>query len=243
MILAGVVSGLVEALTDRAQLLESDVYMRSLACKMPDYLLGSRSDNTRHKYEGYFKKFREFMLRHSKSYLPCTPEHVALFIVHLLETKKSYSVITSFVYSIKWMHNLYNFKDPTDDVNVKDLLLCSKRTNVKSRGKKDIISPAQINSLFVKHEDSDDPSVVRDLAMIVIAYAGFLRYDELSSILCTDVTFKSDHVTIIITKSKTDQFRDGNEIVISRSDLVTCPCKALLRYINMIHTYFYFRPS
>lgn len=235
MILAGVVSGLAEALTERAQLLESDVYLRGLAHKLPQYLLGSRSDNTRHKYECYFKTFKAFMLKHGKPYLPCISEHVALFVVHLLENDKSYAVITSFVYSIKWIHNLYNYPDPTGSAQIKDLLSCSKRKPSTSRGKKEVVSSNDIKLLFEKYKSSTDCKVVRDLSMIVIAFSGFLRYDELSSILCSDVKFRESHISILLTKSKTDQFRDGNEIVIAKTDSVACPYKALSEYVRLFN--------
>jgi site-specific recombinase XerC len=37
-----------------------------------------------------------------------------------------------------------------------------------------------------KFKDSDDLMIMRDLAMIVLSFAGFLRFDELSSLKCND---------------------------------------------------------
>jgi hypothetical protein len=47
-----------------------------------------------------------------------------------------------------------------------------------------------------------------------------VRYDEISSIRCKDIIFKDDHLQIKILKRKTDQYRMGNEIVISKGPIL-----------------------
>jgi site-specific recombinase XerC len=37
-------------------------------------------------------------------------------------------------------------------------------------------------------KDSDDLMIFKDLAMIVLSFAGFLRFDELNSLKCNDVS-------------------------------------------------------
>ena len=125
-------------------------------------------------------------------YLPSRSIDVVLFCTKLLNDKISHNVITSCVYAIKYMHNLHNFTDPTDHCHVKNLIECSKRTNCKPVSKKDIVTP----DMFNKYSDSSDVTIVRDLSMIIVSYAGFLRYDEMSNIRCQDVTFHADYVQI-----------------------------------------------
>ena len=50
---------------------------------------------------------------------------------------------------------------------------------------------------------------------------------------CNDVLFKTDHVVIKIRKSKTDQYRFGDEIVLAKLASVACPVKWLLRYYEI----------
>jgi integrase len=69
--------------------------------------------------------------------------------------------------------------------------------------------------------------------MILLGFAGFLRYDELSSLRCNDIFFHDDHFCLKIRKSKTDQYRLGNEIVISKGMSVACPYKMLRRYLTL----------
>lgn len=234
LIFADGVEGLRDVLNLRCDLSDSDVYMKGLLEKMPDYLIASKSSSTTKKYQSYFNKFKIFMSEHNKSYLPASDMNVALFVVHLLNNNSSHSVITSCVYGIKWMHNLFGYKDPTVTSHIKDLLSTSNRRVVaKSSGKKDVISSNCVKDLFIKYSDSTDLFVVRDLVMIVTCFAGFLRYDELSNIRCNEISFHENYVKIVISKSKTDQFREGNEVLLSKLDSMACPFEALSRYVTL----------
>ena len=200
--------------------------------KMPDYLKASKSNNTTKKYELYFKKFKDFMISQGKQYLPAKDFLVSLFVVHLIDTNVSHNVINSYIYSIKWMHKLYGYADPTDNMHVKDLLSTSNRRPGKPCLKKDVIETSYIISLFSKYTACTDPYIVRDLTMIIVCFTGFLRYDELSNI-CNEVIFCDDHVKIRISKSKTDQFRDGKEVLLSKLNSVSCPFDLLQRYVKL----------
>ena len=73
----------------------------------------------------------------------------------------------------------------------------------------------------------------RTVAFCLTAFAGFLRYDELSNLLCLDVKFYPDHFLLFIESSKSDQYRDGAWVPISSSNLITCPLRALKRYADL----------
>ena len=72
----------------------------------------------------------------------------------------------------------------------------------------------------------------RTVALCLTAFAGFLRYDELSNLLCLDVKFYPDYFLLFIESSKSDQYRDGAWVPIS-SNLITCPLRALKRYADL----------
>ena len=65
------------------------------------------------------------------------------------------------------MHRLYGYAD-----HVKDLMDTSKR-NRKQVSKKDIITSEHVQSLFAMYSDSNDPIVIRDIAMIITCYCVF----------------------------------------------------------------------
>ena len=67
----------------------------------------------------------------------------------------------------------------------------------------------------------------------MFGFAGFLRYVELSNLLCLDVKIYLNYYLLLIELSKTDQYRDGAWVPISRSKLITCPSRALKRYVDL----------
>lgn len=232
-VFVGVPASLREALGDEARLEPSEHEMQHMLDAMPTWLMSAKSTNTTKKYHSYFNRFRDFMLKHNKVALPARSIDVALFCTYLLECHVSKHVMNSYVYSIKYMHGLHNFIDPTECSHVKNLQECSKRFQTSQSCKKDVITSEVITNLFKKYVDCKDIPLIRDLTMIIVAFTGFLRYDELSSILCKDVTFHDDsYVKICITKSKTDQYRDGNEILLSKIDSVACPYTMLQKYVK-----------
>lgn len=172
------------------------------------------------------------MLSHNKQYLPCKGINVALFLVSLLNSNTSYSVMSSYVYSIKYFHELYCMPDPTCHQCVKNLLECCKRRNYRPRAKKDVVCATDIRELFVKYLGNKDLMVLRDLTIIVLCFAAFLRYDEVSSLRCKDVRLESDHMSLYIQKSKTDQYRDGNSILVAKVSSVSCPVQAVKDYCS-----------
>ena len=69
--------------------------------------------------------------------------------------------------------------------------------------------------------------------MCLVAYMGFLRFDELSKIRKGHISFQSTHMTILIPSSKTDIYRDGNSVYIARISSRLCAVKLLSAYLNL----------
>ena len=69
--------------------------------------------------------------------------------------------------------------------------------------------------------------------MCLLAFAAFLRFDELSKLRLTDLTLDKDKLTIKIRSSKTDQLRKGDEVVIARVGSDTCPVSMLEKYLSL----------
>ena len=89
--------------------------------------------------------------------------------------------------------------------------------------------------------------IIRDLAMIVLSFAGFLRFDELSSLKCNDVTVHDHVLKLKIVHSKTDQYRQGNDVLISKGNTLACPVSIFRHYVSLSKSvlssdFYIFRP-
>ena len=144
----------------------------------------------------------------------------------LLDSGASFSVASSAVYAIKWVHELKNIPDPCDNSYAKNLLESAKLIAVKPVNKKDPVSSDMLIELCQKFYDSKDLLTVRNLCMILVGFCGFLRFNEISSI-------HDSHFVLKIRRSKTEQYRNGNEVVISKGTSVACPHSMLLKYIEL----------
>ena len=83
--------------------------------------------------------------------------------------------------------------------------------------------------------------------MILLCYSAFLRFSELSQLKCHDITVKDDYLVVKIKKSKTDQYRAGDEIVVSKDQSLACPYTMLMKYVglanvNIFSDMYLFRP-
>ncbi|XP_072040161.1 integrase/recombinase xerD homolog [Amphiura filiformis] len=74
---------------------------------------------------------------------------------------------------------------------------------------------------------------IRTVTMCLIAYAGFLRFDELSEIKREHVTFELSHMSILIPSSKTDIYRQGKSVIIARLTSRVCPVRMLQKYLEL----------
>ena len=73
---------------------------------------------------------------------------------------------------------------------------------------------------------------IRLASACLLAFAGFLRFHELANIKVCDLSFSPHHLTIQIPCSKSDQLRQGSEVIITRTDAETCPGSMLEAYMK-----------
>ena len=163
---------------------------------------------------------------------PANLIHVAIYLKELLDKNVSYSVISAAFYSTKWIHNINNLSDPTENSFVKNLLEAAKRLRSTPVKKKKTIDTELLQELCELDKDIIDVADLRDLTMILLGYSVFLRFSELSDLKCSDVKFEDSHFVLHIRKSKTDIYREGKGICISNGSTLACPFKMLQKYLE-----------
>ena len=169
------------------------------------------------------------------SSLPATYESVAVFIMYHLQNGSSVAVIESYIYAIKWHHSIYfpNKQDPTNHPTIANLLETCKRLRIHHVQKKDPVTPEHLADIHRLIGGTDASLLLyRNYTMMVVAFAGFLRFDELINIKCNDVVFYNSYMSIFIEKSKCDQYRDGRDVLIAKSNSTMCPVKTFENYIS-----------
>ena len=124
---------------------------------------------------------------------------------------------------------------PGDHPLVKSILAGAQRLLANQTSKKEPITVSQLQQLVACKADSMASLYnIRSAVICLLAFAAFLRFDELSKLVRSHVKIKNDMLKLFIQSSKTDQYRDGAWIVVVSSGKATCPVAIILvnRYLE-----------
>ena len=103
---------------------------------------------------------------------------------------------------------------------------------VNQTSKKEPITVSQLKQLVARKADSMASLYnIRSVLICFLAFATFLRFDELSKLVRSNVKIENDMLKFFIQSSKTDQYKDGAWIVVA-SGKATCPVAMVSRYLE-----------
>ena len=168
--------------------------------------------------------------------MPANPFDVALYLAHLGQSCKSPSPIIQAVAALSWAHKVAGLSDPSSESIVSLTAEGLKRSLARPVSKKKPISPETLKQMVNLYIGQDGHSVsnlmnLRTVTMCLLAYAGFLRFNELSQIKFEHITFTAQGMSLFVPSSKTDIYRSGRSVVISATDSRFCPVQMLKSYI------------
>ncbi|XP_071107737.1 integrase/recombinase xerD homolog isoform X1 [Haliotis cracherodii] len=206
---------------------------RDLADQIPDLLNCARADSTSRKYHYGFKAWQRWANSNSICVdVPVQPLHCAIYLVAVMQRNDSFSSVQTAFYSMRHVHNLLGLPSPTDNSLVRNVLEAAKRKLSKPKCKKEPITVDILEKLVDVKQHSDCLKDIRIVAMSLVAYAGFLRSAELLNLKRCDIIFYESYMTVFIEKSKTDMYRDGAWLLISRTRGKLCPVSWLETYVE-----------
>ena len=204
-----------------------------MAQEIPEVLLQARSPNTNKCYGFAYARWKHWAEAYPEvTILPAQPIHIVLYLVYVAKSAKSYSVINSAVSALSWAHSLAGLETPTSNPLIIETLKGLKRKLARPSIRKEPFEREHIHSLFdlLRTESVTD---VRNTLIIVLAYFAFLRVDELRHVQKQHLTVSESHVEISIPRSKCDQLRQGNTVLIARLGGKYCPVQLLEVYLKL----------
>ena len=193
--------------------------------------LAAKASGTVVNYSNSLKHWIEFSKDRNLVPFPATVVDIALFFSHLTSIGVSASVIETIYSALKWVHDIGGVTNPMTNPFVKTVVEGAKRANAKPVVKKTPISKDVLKACCEKYATCNELPIRRNISVALLLFAGFFRFSELADLTLKDITISDSHLTIQVTRSKTDQYRKGDEVVIIRSDKVTCPVVNLERYM------------
>ena len=199
-------------------------------------LQNSKASNTVRAYKSDFKDFGLFCVQNGFKNLPSDPKIVSLYLTHLSTKEVKLSTIKRRLVSIGVIHKMKGYYlDTKHPVIVENLMGIKRRKGTVQKGKKPIL----INDLkkilkVIDEQNIQDIKKLRDKSIILIAFSGGFRRNEIVSLDYEDLDFVHEGLKITVKRSKTDQFGEGSIKALPYfDDSVYCPVTILQRWLNI----------
>ena len=122
---------------------------------------------------------------------------------------KTASPLESAVHSIAWFHQLGGEPSLTEHPFVKSILAGAQRLLTHHTSRKEPITVSQLEQLVACKADSMASLYNIRSVICLLAFATFLRFDELAKLVRSDVKIENDMLKLFIQSRKTDQYRVG----------------------------------
>ena len=200
-------------------------------------LLKSRADSTAKKYVSEIKKiFAWYRTKQITLKLPFTISIVALYLFGLDQQRKPPASMVLVHAALKWLHSFVpnSSQNPLDNAPCKNFVESAKRTRGQPISKKRPVDANMLKKIIDKYvQDGASRKDLRLAALCCLGFAGFFRFSELSNIQPDHLTFNEEFVKVFVPKSKTDVYREGNYVYVSRTQSNYCPASMLEKYIDV----------
>lgn len=178
---------------------------------------GAYADSTIRAYYADMRDLIYFCKKRGTVGLPITGEDLCIYIAHLTQSGRTSASIRRVMAGVATIHKLNRFEDPTKDP---DVLLEMRRMHRKlGRYSKQALGiTSDILEKMIEASEAGNRGS-RDRALLLLAYDSLCRRSELVDLHIEDIqiTLKNgkEHMSILIRKSKTDQFAVGKRIFVS----------------------------
>jgi site-specific recombinase XerD len=178
---------------------------------------GAYADSTIRAYYTDMRDLIHFCKKRCTVGLPIGGEDLCSYIAHLTQSGRTSASIRRVMAGVATIHKLNRFEDPTKDP---DVLLEMRRMHRKlGRYSKQALGITSdiLEKMLQASEAGNRGS--RDRALLLVAYDSLCRRSELVELRIEDIkiTLKDgeEQMSILIRKSKTDQYAVGKRIFVS----------------------------
>ena len=182
-----------------------DPELLSLAHMLPATVVGSRADSTSRKYLGAFRRWKRWAQQNSLPVFPVTGINLALYLQHLAVKGSSRTAVDEAVNAMSWLHQAASSPSPPQSPIVKLAQEALQRQLAKPTKKKQHVTKDIL--MAMEQDIAASPSLhnVHLFTACLLAFAGFLRSEELINLKACHVRIQADMMLIWIARSKSDQ--------------------------------------
>jgi len=191
------------------------------------YVHESLSPSTQAAYSSDLKAFIRWGGK-----IPATPQLIARYLAKRAETHKI-STLRRHLASIARAHVVKGIDSPTSSPLVRATVRGIMRVHGTKQKQALPLTLALMRKLGGHVPGVSRLRDARDRAILLVGFAGGFRRSELAGLCYGDLKFSSKGVVIRLQVSKTDQYKQGRDVALVRSNSPLCPVKALSRWITL----------
>lgn len=190
------------------------------------YQIAATSDNTRRSYQADIRHFENW-----GGQLPATTEAVIRYLHAFAETLNP-RTLSRRITAIKQWHRYQRLADPTEAPIVGKTLIGIARLHGKPKEKAPPLLPEDLIRIADCLAMQSTLAAFRDNALLQVGFLGAFRRSELVAIRIEDINWQTAGIEILIPKSKTDQFNEGQYCVIPNGTDELCAVRALKAWVT-----------
>ena len=207
--------------------------LQDLAKQLPGIALRDRAPSTVRAYTKAFQRWSEWAQSHSLSSLPASSAHLCLYVAFILQTARTAAPLNCFLAAIAWAHEKAGVDDPTQSPMVRQVANGARRILAAPIRKKKPLTSKDIKAIVDHFLSAEvDISDLQVVTLIVLGFASFLRWDELSRLTPDCFQFFPTHLSVFIEQRKNDALREGHWVFVARTHSPTCPVSLLERFLR-----------
>ena len=192
--------------------------LRAALPKLLRTVVRFKAPSTMWRYAYSYLRWRAFAEETGVPAIPAAPLHVALYLTEVAASAKTFSVVRLASAAVAAFHNAVGLPSPTDDVLVHSVREAAQRMLPDGAGKKEPLALEHLERICERFAGAS--CSLADLAVCTamsFGFFGFLRYSDLAMVVADELLFAADDswVDVFLEERKTDQFREGQWVVLA----------------------------
>jgi len=195
------------------------------------FLAAATSENTRRAYRSAIRHFLEW-----GGLLPADEAGLIRYMTEYAGKLNPRTLSLRLTALSQW-HKHQGFPDPCAASNVRKILTGITRVHAKPKKKARALLIEDLERIVLYLSAQSDVKAIRNSALLQIAFFGGFRRSELVGLQCEDVKWESEGITLLLSRSKTDQAGEGIVKAIPYGDSNCCPATALKRWLSVSGVY------
>lgn len=207
--------------------------LKSDVARVEALLQASVAPATKRKYDAYWSRWSVYSRNHGHVALPASADSVAMFLASVAADGSRTNVMSAAA-SMSWFHVIAGYEAPTKSPKTSAVLAGAKRLLAAPPRRMEPATLSIVRQVVSGGTGATDFARQRVTFYVVIAFFGFLRFSDVRRLRVKHFKF-SGHLTLHLPHSKTDQFRQGSDVLIAAmAGKEYCPYRIAKQFIERL---------